>query len=88
MTMKEFMKEVLEGVKVLKGWRNIEVLPEIEEKIAILKAAVAAAEGEIEAKSVVAAMKRVVPTYRSPEEVNAKAGQAEEMKMQKEPAPV
>lgn len=33
MTMKQTMKEVLEGVKVLKGWRNIEVLPEIEEKI-------------------------------------------------------
>ena len=33
MTMKMTMKEVLEGVKVLKGWRNIEVLPEIEEKI-------------------------------------------------------
>ncbi len=54
---------------------------EIEEKIAILKAAVAAAEGEIEAKSVVAAMKRVVPTYRSPEEVNAEAEKSEEMQM-------
>ena len=30
----------------------------------------------------------MVPTYRSPEEVNAKADQAEEMKMQKEPAGV
>lgn len=27
------MKEVLEGVKVLEGWANIKVLPEIEEKI-------------------------------------------------------
>ena len=32
------------------------------------------------------ALKKVVPTYRSPEEVNAKAEQAEEMKMQREPA--
>ena len=30
----------------------------------------------------------IVPTYHSPEEVNAKADQAEEMNMQKEPAPV
>ena len=30
----------------------------------------------------------IVPTYRSPEEVNAKADQAEEMNMQKEPVEV
>ena len=57
---------------------------EIEEKIAVLKEAVTAAEEEIEAKSVVAAMKRVVPTYRSPEEVNAEAEESEEMKMVEE----
>ena len=33
-------------------------------------------------------MKQVVPTYRAPEEVNAKADQSEEMKMRKEPATV
>ena len=33
-------------------------------------------------------LKRVVPTYHSPEEVNALAEQSEEMRMQKEPAPV
>ena len=57
---------------------------EIEEKIAVLKEAVTAAEEEIEAKSVVAAMKRVVPTYRSPEEVNAEAEESEEMRMVEE----
>ena len=57
---------------------------EIEEKITVLKEAVTAAEEEIEAKSVVAAMKRVVPTYRSPEEVNAEAEESEEMKMVEE----
>ena len=30
----------------------------------------------------------IVPTYHSPEEVNAKADQAEEMNMQKEPVEV
>lgn len=33
-------------------------------------------------------LKQVVPTYRSPEEVNAKAEMAEEMKMALEPARV
>lgn len=54
---------------------------QIEESIAVLKKAVEDAEGEIASRSVVAAMKRVVPTYRSPEEVNAEAENAEEMKM-------
>ena len=39
-------------------------------------------------KAVRRALKKVVPTYRSPEEVNAKADQAEEMNMRKEPVEV
>ncbi|MCI6229153.1 MAG: polysaccharide biosynthesis protein [Clostridiales bacterium] len=57
---------------------------EIEERLRILAAAVDTGSDE----TVRRALKAVVPTYRSPEEVNAKADQAEEMKMQKEPAPV
>ena len=33
-------------------------------------------------------LKQVVPTYKSPEEVNAKADQAEEMRVKREPARV
>ena len=57
---------------------------EIEERLRILAAAVDTGSDE----TVRRALKQVVPTYRSPEEVNAKAEQAEEMKMQKEPATV
>ena len=39
-------------------------------------------------KAVRRALKKVVPTYRSLEEVNAKADQAEEMNMRKEPVEV
>ena len=54
---------------------------EVEEKLAILRDAVSAAEGEIAAPSIKAAMKSVVPTFRDPEEVNADAASSDEMKM-------
>ena len=52
---------------------------EIDCKLAVLQDAVASNDDDMARK----ALKRVVPTYRSPEEVNATAEQAEEMKMQK-----
>ena len=52
---------------------------EIDRKLAVLQDAVASNEDDTARK----ALKRVVPTYRSPEEVNAMAEQAEEMKMQR-----
>jgi len=52
---------------------------EVEEKLRILNDAVKAAEGEIEAPSIVEAMKRVVPTFKDPEEVNCKAAEAKEV---------
>ena len=54
---------------------------EVEEKIRILKDAVASASGEIGALSVTEAMKSVVPTFHSPEEVNSHADDADEMKV-------
>ncbi len=54
---------------------------EVEEKLEILRRAVEAAEGEIEAASIKEAMKSVIPTYHSPEEVNRLAEEAAEMKM-------
>ena len=57
---------------------------ELERRLKILEEAVATGSDETARR----ALKAVVPTYRSPEEVNAKAEQAEEMRMQKEPAPV
>ena len=52
---------------------------EIESKLAILQDAVASNDDD-EARR---ALKRVVPTYHSPEEVNAKAEQSEEMRNQR-----
>ena len=57
---------------------------ELERRLRILEEAVDTGSD----KAVRRALKKVVPTYRSPEEVNAKADQAEEMKMQKEPVEV
>ena len=54
---------------------------EVDEKLDILRAAVAEAENDIAASSVTEAMMRVVPTFHSPEEVNKKAAEAEEMKL-------
>ena len=53
----------------------------VEEKLAILRAAVTAAEGEIGAASITEAMKSVVPTFRDPESVNSEADKSKEMKM-------
>ena len=53
---------------------------EVDEKLDILRAAVAAAENEIGAESVTAAMKAVVPTFHSPDEVNATAEHSKEMR--------
>lgn len=52
---------------------------ELEEKLRLLDQACATGDNE----AVRAALKQAVPTYRSPEEVNAWAEQAEEMKQQK-----
>ena len=54
---------------------------EVEDKLDILRAAVSAAEGEISAPSITAAMKSVVPTFRAPEEVNSEAEKSKEMQM-------
>ncbi len=52
---------------------------EIDEKMALLREACASDVDE----NVRVALHKVVPTFKTPEEVNAKAGQAEEMKQQK-----
>jgi len=53
----------------------------VEEKLAMLRRAVSEAEGEICARSVTDAMKRAVPTFRDPDEVNSEAATSKEMKM-------
>ena len=50
---------------------------QIEDKLDILRRAVATGNDE----TVRAAMKRVVPTYHAPEEVNSAAVEADEMQM-------
>ena len=57
---------------------------ELERRLEILKKAVDTGSNEVVRR----ALKQVVPTYRSPEEVNANAEQAAEMKMQQEPVGV
>ena len=52
----------------------------MEEKLRILCDAVKAAECEIAAPSIKEAMKRVVPTFKDPEEVNRKAAETREVK--------
>ena len=54
---------------------------EIDAKLEVLKSAVLEAECEIGALSITAAMKDVVPTFHSPEEVNKEAEKSEEMKI-------
>ena len=54
---------------------------EIEKKLEILKEAVKEAENDIASPIVTNAMKSVVPTFYSPEEVNEKANSSDEMKM-------
>ena len=57
---------------------------DVEQRLRILAAAVDTGSDDVVRR----ALKKVVPTYRSPEEVNAKADQAEEMKRKKEPVEV
>ena len=54
---------------------------EVEEKLDILRAAVAEHNGEIAAEAVTEAMKKVVPTFRSPQDVNKAAAKTAEMKL-------
>ncbi len=54
---------------------------EVEEKLDILRAAIADHHGEIAAEAVTEAMKQVVPTFHSPETVNKTAAKAAEMQM-------
>jgi len=54
---------------------------EVEEKLEILRAAIADHHGEIAAEAVTEAMKQVVPTFHSPETVNKTAAKAAEMQM-------
>jgi FlaA1/EpsC-like NDP-sugar epimerase len=53
---------------------------EIEQKLAVLRSAVKAAENDIASPAITQAMKAVVPTFHSPEEVNKRASAAAEMK--------
>ena len=53
---------------------------EVDEKLDILRRAVVEAEKEIGAPSITEAMKQVIPTFASPEDVNARAVESEEMK--------
>lgn len=53
----------------------------VDEKLCMLKKAVADAKDEIESDIVKQAMKKAVPTYHDPEEVNCNAEKAEEMKL-------
>ena len=53
----------------------------VDEKLSILKDAVALAENEIAAESIKEAMMTVVPTFKRPEEINKNAQDSEEMKI-------
>ncbi len=57
---------------------------EVEEKLAILKDALAKSECEVDSTRIKEAMKAVVPTYHNPEEVNLFAEESEEMKNTRE----
>ena len=57
---------------------------EIDHRLQMLEEACASGSDDL----VRSVLKQVVPTYKSPEEVNAKADQAEEMKIKQEPAMV
>ena len=54
---------------------------EVEEKLAILNEAVEAAKGELGSELVRIAMKKVVPTYHDPEEINSEAEKSKEMEL-------
>jgi FlaA1/EpsC-like NDP-sugar epimerase len=53
---------------------------EVEEKINVLKRAVIDAENEVGAISITDAMKRVIPTFHSPDEINVTAEDTDEMR--------
>jgi FlaA1/EpsC-like NDP-sugar epimerase len=53
---------------------------QVDEKIAVLVKAVEEAKDELAPKSIMDAMKSVVPTFHDPEEVNVNAEKSEEMK--------
>ena len=53
---------------------------EVEKKIAILRQALTQAERDIESSLIVEALMQVVPTFHTPDEVNAKACESEEMR--------
>lgn len=54
---------------------------EVRDKLILLRDAVTATRGEIASPLIKAAMKKAVPTFRDPEEVNKNAYQSPEMKM-------
>ena len=54
---------------------------EVEDKLEILRTAVESAKDEIGSRKIKEAMKKVVPTYFDPEEVNCDADKTEEMKL-------
>ena len=54
---------------------------EVEEKLTLLRNAVRDNEHSIAAPEITAVMKAVVPTFRSPDEINVKANDSDEMKM-------
>ena len=57
----------------------------MREKLILLHNAVAATKGEIASPVIKAAMKKVVPTFRDPEEINKNAYKSPEMKMIEDP---
>ena len=54
---------------------------EIQSKLNLLDRAVQETTGEINAVEIKEAMRKVVPTFRDPEEINRHAAEAEEMKL-------
>jgi hypothetical protein len=61
---------------------------EVDEKLEILKAAVAESADTVDSTIVKNAIKRVVPTFIDPEKINKTAESSDEMKNVKEPATV
>ena len=53
---------------------------EVEEKISVLRRALKDAERDIESPLIVEALMKVVPTFHTPDEVNARACESEEMR--------
>lgn len=58
---------------------------QVRDKLILLRDAVAATRGEIASPIIKEAMKRAVPTFRDPEEINKNAYKAPEMKMIEDP---